>query len=71
MVAAPSGVSISLFPPEGVAGLQPQRVAWSPSAETGPLIAFIYQGNLWLVNVLSGEASQVTGDGLVTAVSWR
>ena len=71
MVAAPSGVSISLFPPEGIAGLQPQRVAWSPSAETGPLIAFIYQGNLWLVNVLSGEASQVTGDGLVTAVSWR
>ncbi len=71
MVAAPSGVSIPLFPPEGAAGLQPQRVAWSPSAENGPMIAFVYQGNLWVVNVLTSEAQQLTGDGLVTALSWR
>ncbi|MCL5428957.1 MAG: G5 domain-containing protein [Chloroflexi bacterium] len=71
MVAAPSGVSTPLFPPEGAAGLQPQRVAWSPSAETGPLIAFVYEGNLWVVNVLTSEAQQLTGDGLVSAISWR
>ena len=71
MVAAPSGISIPLFPPEGAAGLQPQRVAWSPSSEEGPLIAFVYQGDLWVVNVLTGEAQQLTGDGLVGAVSWR
>lgn len=72
MVLAPdSGVSIPLFPPQGAAGLQPQRVAWAPSAELGPMIAFIYQGNLWVVNILSGEARQLTGDGLVSAVSWR
>ena len=71
MVAAPSGVSIPLFPPEGAVGLQPQRVAWSPSSEQGPLIAFVYEGNLWVVNVLTGEAQQLTGDGLVGAVSWR
>jgi len=71
MVVAPSGVTLSLFPPQGAAGLQPQRVAWSPSAESGPMIAFVYQGNLWLVNVLTGEAQQLTGDGLVTALSWQ
>lgn len=71
MVAAPSGATLSLFPPQGAAGLQPQRVAWSPSAENGPLIAFVYQGNLWIVNVLSGEAQQLTGDGLVSALSWQ
>ena len=71
MVAAPSGNSILLFPPEGAAGLQPQRVSWSPSSENGPIIAFVYQGNLWGVNILTGEAQQLTGDGLVTNISWR
>lgn len=71
MVAAPDGGTLALFPPEGAPGLQPQRVAWSPDSESGPIIAFIYQGDLWVVNVLTGEANQLTGDGLVTAVSWR
>lgn len=71
MVAAPDGGSTPLFPPEGAAGLQPQRVAWSPSSEDGPVITFVYAGNLWVVNVLTGEANQLTGDGLVGAVSWR
>ncbi len=70
MVMAPSGISISLFPPQGAAGLQPQQVAWAPSAENGPMIAFIYQGNLWVVNILTSEAQQITGDSLVTKVSW-
>lgn len=71
LVGTPSGEITPLFPPEGAAGLQPQRVAWSPAADNGPLIAFVYQGNLWIVNVLTGEAQQLTGDGLVAAVSWR
>ena len=71
MVSTPAGISTALFPPEGAAGLQPQRVSWSPSAENGPLIAFVYEGNLWVVNVLTAEAQQLTGDGLVTAISWR
>ena len=71
MVAAPDSGSTQLFPPEGAPGLQPQRVAWSPSSEQGPLIAFVYEGDLWVVNVLTGEAQQLTGDGLVGALSWR
>lgn len=71
MVATPEAVVTSLFPPQGAAGLQPQRVVWSPSGGKAPLIAFIYEGNLWVVNILSGEASQLTGDGLVRAISWQ
>jgi hypothetical protein len=62
----------SLFPPPGAPGLQPQRFAWSPVGEQGALyIAFIYQGNLWLVDARSGTAEQITGDSLVSAISWR
>lgn len=62
----------SLFPPEGSSGLQPQKVAWSPVDEGGNVfIAFIYQGNLWVVGLDNGESHQLTGDGLVSAVSWR
>lgn len=72
MVLSPdSGVTLTLFPPQGAAGLQPQRVAWAPSAEAGPMIAFVYQGNLWVANVLTGEARQLTGDGLVSALDWQ
>jgi hypothetical protein len=71
MVATPQGNAALLFPPESIAGLQPQRVAWSPTSESGPMIAFVYEGNLWVVNVLTGEAQQLTGDGLATTLSWR
>ncbi len=73
----------SIFPPEETTGLEPQQHwgAWSPSempvAEgstletTGYALAVLYQGNLWLVNTSSGEAFQVTGDGLTTGLIWR
>lgn len=65
-----------LFPAEGTPGLNPQRDwgAWSPApmAEGGDYaLALIYQGNLWLVNAATGEAQQVTGDGLTSRVIWR
>ena len=63
----------AVFPPEGAPGLMPQTVVWSPEPlENGDLmIALIYQGNLYLVNAATGEAQQLTGDGLVTNVVWR
>ncbi|HSF82248.1 MAG TPA: hypothetical protein VLA49_13480, partial [Anaerolineales bacterium] len=62
-----------IFPPEGEPGLEPQQVVWSPAPimESGAYgIALIYQGNMWLVDVESGEAQQVTGDGLVSKIDW-
>lgn len=64
----------TLFPPEGKPGLEPQQVVWSPAPiddNSVYAIAVIYQGNLWLVNGRSGEAHQITGDGLLNQVSWK
>jgi len=63
-----------LFPAEDKPGMEPQQVAWSPAAlpeRDAYAIAAIYEGNLWLVDASTGEASQVTGDGLISRVSWR
>jgi hypothetical protein len=63
-----------IFPGEGLAGLDPQRVAWSPAPRPnrpGYDIAVIYRGDLWLVSAESGQASQLTGDGLVSRLDWK
>jgi hypothetical protein len=64
----------SLFPEEGVVGLDPQHVVWSPepmSSKGNLSIALIYNGDIWLVNSTSGEAQQITGDGLTSRIDWR
>jgi hypothetical protein len=72
MVADRDGSNLrALFPPEGETGLSPRdtgEAKWSPD---GSQIALIYQGNLWIVDVATGQGSQLTGDGQVTAVDWR
>lgn len=63
-----------LFPSEGQPGLEPQQMVWSPDAfvEQGDYaIAVIYQGNIWLVNSNTGEAFQITGDGLTSRLLWK
>ncbi len=68
-----------LFPPDGAQGLDPQQVIWSPAPlETDPgnasashVLAVIYQGNLWLVDALTGEGWQLTGDGLISRIDWK
>lgn len=62
-----------LFPPPGAPGLEPQIPVWAPQPrQDGRLfLAIVYQGNLWLVDALHGEAQQVTGDGLTGRVDWK
>jgi len=63
-----------LFPAQDAAGLEPQRVVWSPTAMGDPpaaYIAVVYQGNIWLINSVSGQAQQVTGDGLTSRLDWK
>jgi hypothetical protein len=66
-----------LFPgQERSGGLEPQMNwgAWSPAAmpDSGNYaIALIYQGNLWVVDSQSGQAQQITGDGLTSRVVWK
>jgi hypothetical protein len=64
----------ALFPVEGAGGLEAQRVFWSPTPledSQALALAVIYEGNLWLVDSESGEAWQITGDGLTNRVDWK
>jgi resuscitation-promoting factor RpfB len=68
------GANIKIvFPQEESTGLNPQDIVWSPvsSSNSVGLLAFIFEGNIWLVNTISGEAHQITGDGLTTHLDWK
>lgn len=62
-----------LYPGEGLQGLNPQTISWSPSAEfiDERWLAFLAQGNLFFANISSGSIKQVTGDGSITRIIWR
>ena len=62
----------SIFPQEGLPGLEPQQVVWSRKAfpQGGNWIAVIYQGNLWLVDPTTAESHPITGDGLIKRIDW-
>ena len=61
-----------IFPPEGTPGLEPQRVKWGYDANDKETlwIAFIYQGNLWLINTTNNQTQQITGDGSISRIDW-
>lgn len=63
-----------VFPQNGAQGLEPQQVIWSPEPVDNQghyAIAFAYQGNIWMVDLSTGSAMQVTGDGLTISLDWR
>ncbi|MBC7810187.1 MAG: G5 domain-containing protein [Burkholderiales bacterium] len=59
--------SRTIFPEEGQPGIQAQEFVWSPD---GQQIAFIYQGNLWIIDVGSEVAHQLTLDGGASRPVW-
>lgn len=63
-----------VFPKPGSPGLEPQSPVWSPSAPSfveGDFVAVLYEGNLWLIDAATGEATQVTNDGLIQSMDWK
>jgi hypothetical protein len=62
-----------LFPAQGLTGLDPQTPVWAPEAipAEGDFLAVLYQGNLWLVDIGSGQTQQITGDGLTSRIDWK
>ncbi len=62
-----------LFPPANQPGLRPQRPAWAPGPDANGnwYLAVLYNGNLWLIETTSGQARQITGDGLISRLDWR
>lgn len=64
----------TLFPSADSSGLEPQTPVWSPQpiqGQTGDFLALVYQGNLWLIDSGSGQAYQITGDGLISIIDWK
>jgi hypothetical protein len=57
-----------LFPAQGEEGLASQAVAGSPD---GQEVALVYEGNLWIVGLSSGQAQPLTADQLVVTADWR
>ena len=63
-----------LFPAADAPGLDPQTPVWAPGpiqGQVGNFVAVVYQGNLWLIDGGSGQAYQITGDGLTTRIDWK
>jgi Tol biopolymer transport system component len=56
-----------VFPPEGMMGLLAPDIAWSPS---GDAILIENEGNLYRVNVVTGELVQLTSDGQSSSPRW-
>jgi hypothetical protein len=62
-----------IFPPTGLPGIRPVTLenaapfVWSPS---GRQIAVLYQNNLWVVEIETGLAQQITDDGHTSAPRW-
>jgi hypothetical protein len=64
----------NVFPPQGAAGLEPQKIVWGSEPDNEldyPTLAFTYQGNLWLLNLESNSAKQITGDGAISKIDWK
>jgi hypothetical protein len=34
-------------------------------------LAVLYEGNIWLVDSLTGESWQITGDGRINRLAWK
>ncbi len=60
----------SVFPAEGQPGLLPQPYAWSPDGRQIALVNPGPEGNLALVDVVTGLAQQVTADGQSSNPRW-
>jgi Tol biopolymer transport system component len=56
-----------LFPPEGLMGLIAPDVAWSP---LGDAVLFEYEGNLYRVDIETGDLDQLTSDGQSNHPRW-
>ena len=63
----------TIFPPEGLTGIEPQAPAWAPKSTliNAEYIGFLYQGNIWLIDTLSEFSQQITGDGLIERIDWK
>jgi hypothetical protein len=56
-----------VFPPEGLMGLIPPEVSWSPG---GDALLTEYEGNLYRLDIETGDLAQLTSDGQSSNPRW-
>jgi hypothetical protein len=59
------------YPGEGLQGLSPQIVKWSPNFLDEPSLAFVAQGDLLILDILTGSINNLTGDGSISRIDWK
>ena len=62
-----------VYPARGSSGyITPQHLVWSPdTTEDSSWIAFLSDGNIWLVNPFAGIYNQITSDNSITKFIWE
>lgn len=62
-----------LFPRDGSQGIEPQKIIWSPIDDNlrSHLIALLYQNNIWLIDTITEQTFQITGDGTTVKIDWK
>ncbi len=63
----------TIFPPEGLGGMEPKLFVWAPSSieNSSSIIGILLKGNLWFIDIYTGNPVQITGDGLMSSLDWR
>jgi resuscitation-promoting factor RpfB len=60
-----------LYPGEGIQGLNPQVIKWSPDWPNDQMVAVLAQNDLILIDTSSGAVKKISGDGLFSKVDWK
>lgn len=63
-----------LFPRDGSQGIEPQIVNWSPVYDidkASNFIALLYQNDIWLIDTITEQIYQITGDGTTVKIDWK
>ena len=74
MISDPDGEDPRIvYPAQGSSGyVKPQHLLWAPGdSEESAWIAFLTDGNIWLVNPFAGISNQITSDGTITKFIWE
>ena len=63
----------TVYPSQSSSGyITPQHLIWSPGeTQSSAWIAFLSDGNIWLVNPFAGIHNQITSDGTVSRFIWE
>lgn len=74
MISDPDGENKrTVYPSQSSSGyITPQHLVWSPGeTQSSAWIAFLTDGNIWLVNPFAGIYNQITSDGTISRFIWE